>query len=164
MVGISIHNPIWRKIWLNAALTQVLITIDFLALVGHTPTKSSWNQRLKFNKTSLVILSDGYSGEGIKTSCVRQHVTEETLAMQKTIKCPTCNFEFALTYSRAFACQGCPLSVSGCDYARCPRCDNEFKLHDLNITTNRVATRHMNKHVSKLLSDYYKEFGESARR
>ncbi|MBM5804916.1 MAG: hypothetical protein FJZ49_02455 [Candidatus Verstraetearchaeota archaeon] len=97
-------------------------------------------------------------------SCVRQHVTEETLAMQKTIKCPNCNFEFALTYSRAFACQGCPLSVTGCEYARCPRCDSEFKIHDLNITPNRMATRHLDKHVSKLLSGYYQEFGESARR
>jgi uncharacterized C2H2 Zn-finger protein len=56
------------------------------------------------------------------------------------------------------------MSVSGCENVRCPRCDNEFSLQDVNITTNAAAQRYMGKHISKVLSQYYNEFGESARR
>ena len=97
-------------------------------------------------------------------SCLDTHVNETTLTSQKTVHCPNCMFEFSLTYARAIACQGCPMSVSGCENVRCPRCDSEFTLQDVNITTNAAAQRYMGKHISKVLSQYYDEFGESARR
>jgi hypothetical protein len=91
-------------------------------------------------------------------------VTEETLSSSKTVKCPNCNFEFSLYYARAFACQGCPMSVAGCENVRCPKCDTEFSLDKVNITANTASTKHMGQHMSKLMSQYYKEFGENPNR
>jgi uncharacterized Zn ribbon protein len=96
--------------------------------------------------------------------CVEKHVNKTTLTSQKMVNCPNCNFEFSLTYARAIACQGCPMSVSGCENVRCPNCDSEFTMQDANITTSMAAQKYMGKHISKVLSQYYNEFGESAGR
>jgi uncharacterized protein (DUF2225 family) len=92
------------------------------------------------------------------------HASEEVLSSSKTIKCPVCNYEFSLYYARAVACEGCPLTVRGCENVRCPRCDNEFSLNALNISNNKTGSRHMGQYMSKLLSQYYEEFGESPSR
>ena len=47
------------------------------------------------------------------------------LARKKVLRCPACGFEFEVSYARAFACGGCPSSIS-CDYVRCPKCGEEF--------------------------------------
>lgn len=47
------------------------------------------------------------------------------LARRKILRCPACGFQFEVSYARAFACGGCPSSIS-CDYVRCPKCGEEF--------------------------------------
>jgi len=56
------------------------------------------------------------------------------------------------------------MSVTGCENVRCPKCDTEFALHQLKITPNAASNRHLGQHMSKLMTDYYKEFGESPTR
>lgn len=47
------------------------------------------------------------------------------MSRKKILVCPKCGFRFDVSYSRAFACRGCPSLVS-CDYVKCPKCDYEF--------------------------------------
>ena len=89
------------------------------------------------------------------------HVSEDVLTSSKTIKCPMCHYEFSLYYARAVACEGCPLTVRGCENVRCPRCDNEFSLNSVNITSGKAGQRHAGQFMSKLMSQYNDEFGES---
>ncbi|MCD6480093.1 hypothetical protein J7L65_04845 [Candidatus Bathyarchaeota archaeon] len=49
------------------------------------------------------------------------------MARKRLLTCPRCGFTFDISYGRAFACQGCPSSVS-CSYMRCPKCGYEFPL------------------------------------
>jgi len=44
------------------------------------------------------------------------------------VRCPRCGYEFSITYSRAFACSGCPVASLSCNYVKCPRCGHEFTL------------------------------------
>uniref|UniRef100_A0A7C3J451 Uncharacterized protein n=1 Tax=Candidatus Methanomethylicus mesodigestus TaxID=1867258 RepID=A0A7C3J451_9CREN len=49
------------------------------------------------------------------------------MQMSAVLVCPNCGSRFSLTYSRAFACQGCNQATFGsCGYAKCPRCGKEF--------------------------------------
>jgi len=49
--------------------------------------------------------------------------------LKRLVRCPNCGFTFDLSYSRAFSCRGCPMSVFGdCEYVKCPRCGYEFPL------------------------------------
>jgi len=88
-------------------------------------------------------------------------VSQDVLTSSKTIKCPTCNYEFSLYYARAVACEGCPLAVRGCENVRCPRCDNEFSLNAVSLSGDKTSSRHMGQYMSKLMSQYNDEFGEN---
>lgn len=47
------------------------------------------------------------------------------------LRCPRCGYVFDISYSRAFACAGCPAATLGnCGYARCPRCGYEFRYEE----------------------------------
>lgn len=91
-------------------------------------------------------------------------VTNRLLKGTKMVKCPKCGFEFSLLYMRAIACQGCPDAVLGCGYARCSKCDNEFPINEIGLASTKSGAKALATYTSKLLSDYYKDFGESPSR
>lgn len=82
----------------------------------------------------------------------------------RRVRCPKCNFEFSLMYSRAIACQGCREAVFGCNLARCPRCDSEFRIDELSIASTKVRSKVMGNYMAATLSDYYKSVGEKPSR
>ncbi len=87
-------------------------------------------------------------------------VTKTLLKSTKRIECPACGFRFSLMYSRAIACQGCPESVLGCEMARCLRCDHEFSIIQAKIASGKVGSRRLANYLSRILSEYSKDFGE----
>ena len=78
----------------------------------------------------------------------------------KRVRCPKCNFEFSLMYSRAIACMGCREAVLGCKLARCPRCDSEFLLDELKIASTKIRSKVMGNYMAAILNEYYKSVGE----
>ncbi len=101
----------------------------------------------------------------ILTPCMRHSgISEDLLKTRKMIVCPRCGFEFSLMYSRAFACMGCRYSVSGCEAVRCPRCDLEFRMDEVQLATDKASSRQLSKYISRVMSDYFKDFGESPSR
>jgi len=44
------------------------------------------------------------------------------------VECPRCGYRFSISYSRAFACSGCPTAALSCSYVKCPNCGHEFQL------------------------------------
>jgi len=80
------------------------------------------------------------------------------------IKCPRCGFEFRLMYARAFACQGCKLAVTGCEYVRCPKCDLEFPISHTKLTQDGTTSESISSYMSKVVSDYFRDFGENPAR
>ncbi len=91
-------------------------------------------------------------------------VSDDLIKTRRPIRCPRCGFEFNLMYARASACQGCRYSVTGCDAVRCPRCDHEFKLNGTGLTADRTASKTLTDYMSKIMNDYFKDFGESPSR
>lgn len=93
-------------------------------------------------------------------SCMRQYGVDKTF-LRETEKytCPSCGFQFNLLYARAVSCLGCMLSVRGCEYVRCPRCDYEFS-----IRGTKAARRAVSSRLSRVLGEFHKEFGESPAR
>jgi DNA-directed RNA polymerase subunit RPC12/RpoP len=101
----------------------------------------------------------------VLTSCLRNiGVTEKLLKTKKLIKCPKCNFEFDLMYSRAIACQGCRYAILGCDAARCPKCDHEFSLKQTGLAKTKESSKELADYMSKIVADYIKSFGENPSR
>jgi len=98
-------------------------------------------------------------------SCLRQlSVDRKFFESTKMIKCPTCGFKFSLIYARATACIGCPDSVLGCELVRCPSCDKEFEIERVGITSTKGGSRSLAERMSKVLSEYYGDFGEKPSR
>lgn len=97
-------------------------------------------------------------------SCVDHIVPRRVKIAAKTVKCPNCGFEFSPLYARAISCSGCPLAINSCEYIRCPRCDSEFKMYEIHPVLSYKSSRYLSDYLSKLLSNYYTEFGESPRR
>ncbi len=91
-------------------------------------------------------------------------ISDELLKTRKLIRCPKCGFEFNLMYARAFACQGCRYSVTGCNAVRCPRCDCEFGLDGTGLAADRSSSKTLSDYMSRILADYFKDFGESPSR
>ncbi|MFX0201781.1 MAG: hypothetical protein ACFFCW_37200 [Candidatus Hodarchaeota archaeon] len=87
-------------------------------------------------------------------------ITPNLVKTRKMIKCPYCNKEFNIMYSRAIACQGCTKAVLGCNLVRCPNCDREFPLTKTGVANTERSARNIDKYLAKLLSTYYKDFGE----
>jgi uncharacterized C2H2 Zn-finger protein len=99
------------------------------------------------------------------TKCLHDSgVSPELLRTRELMKCPKCGFEFNLMYSRAFACAGCRYSISGCNAARCPKCDHEFHIHETPLASDKLSSRHLGGYMSKIMSDYFEDFGESPSR
>jgi len=99
------------------------------------------------------------------TPCMQHSgISEELVKVSHMIKCPRCGFEFNLIYARAFACQGCRYSVMGCDAVRCPRCDLEFKLDKTGLASNKPSSKVLSEYMSKIMADYFRDFGESPTR
>lgn len=99
------------------------------------------------------------------TPCMQKAgVSKKLLKATKMLKCPRCNFQFNLMYSRAIACQGCRLSVLGCDSVRCPKCDFEFSLDQTSLAIDEVSVKLLSDYMSRILSDYFKDFGEKPTR
>ncbi|MCW3975844.1 MAG: hypothetical protein NWE86_06350 [Candidatus Bathyarchaeota archaeon] len=47
--------------------------------------------------------------------------------MKNILTCPKCGSRFDISYSRAFACSGCPsASLGNCGLIKCPNCSHEF--------------------------------------
>jgi uncharacterized C2H2 Zn-finger protein len=107
--------------------------------------------------------------ETIKMVRITEHmrmagITPKLLKSKKMIRCPRCNYEFNLMYSRAIACQGCPSAVYGCNLVRCPRCDHEFPLIKSGLARTKSSARSLDNYMAKIISDYYRNFGKSPRR
>jgi hypothetical protein len=83
---------------------------------------------------------------------------------KKQIKCPHCNFEFNIMYSRAITCQGCPKAVLGCNLVRCPSCDNEFPIKKTSVARTERSARSIDNYMSELLSTYFRDSGENPHR
>lgn len=97
-------------------------------------------------------------------SCLRQlSVDSKFFRSTKRVKCPMCGFEFSLIYARAIACAGCPDAVLGCELVRCPNCDGEFELEKVGIAS-AADSRSLASRMSKVLSEYYRDFGEKPSR
>lgn len=91
-------------------------------------------------------------------------VDRELFKSTKNVRCPKCNFEFNLMFSRAKACVGCRDAVLGCDWARCPRCDCEFSLKRLGLTLTKAESKRLREYMAKALLDYHKFMGEKPTR
>ncbi len=78
----------------------------------------------------------------------------------KRVRCPRCNLEFSLMYSRAFACQGCRDAIFGCNLARCPKCDNEFPLEEVKVTSSKEGSKIIGNHMATMIAEYLNTFGE----
>jgi len=95
-------------------------------------------------------------------SCMQQYnIDFRFLRSTKRIKCPTCGFEFSLLYSRTISCQGCPESILGCEYVRCPKCEHEFKITSIGITPSSMEAKSISRYLSRILLEYCRDFGES---
>ncbi|MBC7218902.1 MAG: hypothetical protein H5T49_02015 [Hadesarchaea archaeon] len=86
------------------------------------------------------------------------------LKATRTVRCSKCGFEFSLIYARAVACRGCPEAIIGCEYTRCPRCDNEFPINQVGIASSKKDTRVLATYTSAIFSSYYNDFGENPAR
>lgn len=86
------------------------------------------------------------------------------LKATRTLKCTKCGFEFSIFYARAVACRGCPEAILGCEYTRCPRCDNEFPISQIGIASSKRDTRELATYTSQIFSSYYDDFGENPSR
>ena len=91
----------------------------------------------------------------------RAGITPTLMKTKKQIKCPHCNFEFNIMYSRAITCQGCPKAVLGCNLVRCPSCDNEFPIKKTSVARTEHSARSIDNYMSKLLSTYFRDSGEN---
>jgi len=99
------------------------------------------------------------------TPCMHNSgMSEDLLRTRKQTRCPQCGFEFNLMYSRAFACVGCRYSVTGCNAARCPKCDFEFRLDRTDLAADKASSKILSDYMSKIMADYFKDFGESPSR
>jgi hypothetical protein len=99
------------------------------------------------------------------TKCLHDSgVSPNLLRTRDQITCPSCGFEFNLMYSRAFACAGCRYSVTGCKAARCPKCDHEFHMDETPLARDKVSAKVLSSYMSKIMKDYYQDFGESPSR
>jgi hypothetical protein len=94
----------------------------------------------------------------------RAGVTPTLLKTTKMIKCPYCGYDFNIMYSRAIACQGCRKAVYGCNLVRCPGCNHEFPINKTSVARTERSARSIDKYMSKLLSTYFRDFGENPSR
>jgi len=86
------------------------------------------------------------------------------LKFTRTLKCQKCGFEFSLLYARAVACRGCPEAVIGCEYTRCPRCDNEFPIDEIGLARSKLDKKDLVSYASSMFTNYYNDFGENPSR
>jgi hypothetical protein len=91
-------------------------------------------------------------------------ISSQLLKSTKSFKCRICGFEFSLLSSRSIACQGCRRAVLGCRLVRCPKCDFEFSLDQTPIAIDGISSKLLSDYMSKILSDYFKDFGEKPTR
>ena len=99
------------------------------------------------------------------TECLRKMGgSPKLLKTTRTLKCQKCGHEFSLLYARAIACRGCPEAVLGCEYARCPRCDNEFAVNEIGLASTKAGKKELAAYASNIVSGYYRDFGESPSR
>ncbi|MEM1546718.1 MAG: hypothetical protein QXP91_09680 [Candidatus Methanomethylicia archaeon] len=95
-------------------------------------------------------------------SCIQQYsVGSRFWRSMRMVRCPLCGFEFSLLYSRTISCQGCPESILGCEYVRCPKCEHEFKITSIGITSSKKEAKSISRYLSRILSEYCRDFGES---
>lgn len=99
------------------------------------------------------------------TRCMHNSgISYDLMQTQEQMRCPRCDFEFNLMYSRAFACVGCRYAVMGCDAVRCPKCDLEFKIKDSGHGMGKESAQHIANVISKIMKDHGNDFGESPAR
>jgi hypothetical protein len=59
---------------------------------------------------------------------------------------------------------GCREAVLGCNLARCPRCDGEFSLDKLRISSTKTRSKVMGNYMAATLNEYYDSVGEKPSR
>lgn len=92
----------------------------------------------------------------------RKNVSKTLLESKRdNLVCPECGKKFNLFYSRLVSCEGCPYSAEGCEFVRCPRCDNEFLLEKYR---SKKQARHLDNYMNRIINRYLDDFGKSPRR
>jgi len=86
-------------------------------------------------------------------------ISRNSMDSIRKFKCPSCGFEFSITYARTFACRGCPEVMNSCPKVRCAKCDHEFYIRETPHVQGEMRERMLSQHVSSVVSDYYKEQG-----
>ena len=100
-----------------------------------------------------------HSTDGYYMAMRAKGFSSNTMDTIRKQHCPNCNFEFALVYGRTTACRGCAEALNNCPKIRCPKCDHEWFMREVDDIANKNREHEVADHISGIVTTYYDDMG-----